>query len=155
MHEATQMTDSIALNKASYGYLMNVLNEALCGFKVDYENTLGATQEDVKKLFQRLDVLSDNNVLETQGLSVADAQLLLRCSNLCLNEIDADEFDTRLGGSPEGARQLNQLLLQRIGTDSMSKESSHLEQVTPLSGVAFRRLWGSQHPEEHADNAAA
>jgi hypothetical protein len=62
-----------------------------------------------------------DNAIETQGLSVADAQLLLSCSNLCLSEIDADEFDTRLGESPEGARQLNQLLLQRIGTDSMSK----------------------------------
>lgn len=113
------MTDSISLNKASCGYLMNVLNEALYGFKVDYENTLGTTQEDVKELFQRLGAQCDNKAIETQRLSVADAQLLLKCSNLCLDEIDADEFDTRLGESPEEARQLNQLLLQHIATGSM------------------------------------
>jgi hypothetical protein len=95
---------------------MNVLNEVLHGFKVDYEGMLGTTREDINKLFQRLDLLS--NEKEAVALSEPESRLLLKCSNLCLNEIDEDEFDTRLGELPEQARQFNERLFQHIGTGS-------------------------------------
>jgi len=114
------MNATSPLNESLCVYLSNALNEVLNGFRVDFENTLGSRQEDVSQLFQKLSVLCDGKALHLERISLVEAKLLLKCSNLCLQELDADEFETRLGESPEVARQVNHAISSYVGTVSLS-----------------------------------
>ncbi len=100
-------------------YLINVLNEVLHGFSVDFVQTLGTTQGRVFEMFQRLKTACESEGLSLELLSAADARLLLRCSEVCLAEIDMEEFSTRLGETAETAFNVNRQL------------SNYLEEVSP------------------------
>ena len=109
------------LGELSCVYLINVLNEVLYGFRVDFERTLGTMQDEIVRLFQKLTALCQGKALDPEALSLAEAQLLLKCSKLCLTEIDAQEFATRLGESTEAANNVNQQLSQYIeGSSAVS-----------------------------------
>jgi len=104
------MNDSFSLNESSCIYLSNALNEVLNGFSVDYESLLGTSRENVLHLFQKLRSMCDQKALLSQPISPEEATLLWKCSNLCLEEFDDGEFETRLGEVPEVARKLNNAL---------------------------------------------
>ncbi len=87
-----------------YDYLLNVLNEVLNGFSVDFEGVLKTPKQDVVSLFKKLDKGGHYE------LSSEEARLLLNCSMACLREFDASEFETRLGVTPVRAQQVNQVL---------------------------------------------
>jgi hypothetical protein len=100
------------------------LNEVLYGFRVDYERTLGTAQNEVVLLFQKLTALCQGRSLDPKAFSVVEAQLMLKCSQLCLAEIDVQEFATRLGESTEAASSVNQQLSQYI-KGSLSTSAGH------------------------------
>ena len=85
---------------ASCDYLLNTLNEVLHGFPVDFQNTLGCEREHVLEVFRKLDACCQSG---RPCIEVSDARLLLTCSRLCREQMDADEFETRLGVPIEGA----------------------------------------------------
>lgn len=108
------MTNIDRLSELSCIYLINALNEVLHGFRVDYVQTLGTLQSKVLEIFQRLTALCQGDGFALEVLSVEEAQLLLKCSKLCLAEIDTQEFATRLGESTETALHVNEQLLRYI-----------------------------------------
>ncbi len=112
------MTNTVKTSECSCVYLINVLNEVLYGFRVDYERTLGTMQNEIMRVFKKLNALCQGEALDLEALSVEEAQLLLKCSKLCLAEIDAQEFATRLGVSTETASKVNFHLSQYIGGSS-------------------------------------
>lgn len=97
---------------ASCDYLLNTLNEVLHGFPVDFQNTLACEQEHVLEVFRKLDACCQSG---RPCIEVSDARLLLTCSRLCREQMDADEFETRLGVPVEHAllveRDLSTMLL--------------------------------------------
>ena len=102
------------LSEVSCIYLVNALNEVLHGFSVDYVQALGTAQSKIFELFQKLTALCQESGFGLEKLSVAEVQLLLKCSKLCLAEIDAQEFATRLGESAETALKVNDQLSRYI-----------------------------------------
>jgi hypothetical protein len=101
-----------SLNQSSLNYFSNAINEVLNGFPVDYETALGVNREELSHLFKKIRSMRTESSPLTQPLSAEDARLLLRCSQFCLEEIDDNEFDTRLGETSEVARKMNQALSQ-------------------------------------------
>ncbi len=112
--QADTITNTTKFGELPCAYLINVLNEVLYGFRVDYAQTLETLQSEIVKLFQKLNALCQGNVFDPEMLSVAEAQLLLKCSKLCLTEIDTQEFSTRLGESTKTALNINEQLSQYI-----------------------------------------
>jgi hypothetical protein len=113
MHK-DKMMNTVKLSEFSCVYLINVLNEVLYGFRVDYERTFGTTQDEIVRLFKKLTAICQGKALDLEALSVEEAQLLLKSSKLCLSEIDVQEFATRLGESTEAAKNINQQVSQYI-----------------------------------------
>jgi hypothetical protein len=94
------------------GYLLNVLNEVLNGFRVDFEIALKSRRENVSSLYEKLDRRCSARVDEgePERLSSDEARLLLNCSLLCSGEFDESEFETRLGEPLTDAQRINQAL---------------------------------------------
>ena len=88
---------------ASCDYLLNTLNEVLHGFPVDFQKALGCEQQHVLEVFRKLGACCQSG---RACVDASDARLLLNCSRLCREELDGDEFETRLGVGIERALQV-------------------------------------------------
>lgn len=108
------------MNESSCAYLSNALNEVLNGFRVDYEKTLGTERGSVRRLFEKLRSVCDQKAPLLQRISPEEARIILKCSDLCLRELDADEFEVRLGEAPEAARRINQEVSSYVEADPLS-----------------------------------
>lgn len=108
------------LSNASCVYLTNVLNEVLYGLPEGCERVLETTKDQLSHLFQKLAAACRQGGVANASLSVGETQCLLNCSKLCIEQIDEDEFSTRLGESTETARAVNQQLMHLIEGGSSS-----------------------------------
>ena len=97
-----------------FTYLANILNEVLHGFAVDYESELGTSRSDLFKLFKKALARDHEQSVDVSAFSLEEAQLLLKCSHLCLREIEDWEFRTRFGIPRETAIETNRLLSNYI-----------------------------------------
>ena len=116
------MSINFRANEPSCVYMNNVLNEVLNGFEVDFETMLGTKRERILEIFKSLRLACDEGKPIEKQLSREDVKFVLRCSNLCLQEIDADEFETRLGESVEEAMLANEAMLLYIDNNPVRAE---------------------------------
>jgi hypothetical protein len=105
-------------------YLTNVLNEVLYGLPVGCERILETTRDQLLGLFEKLTSACRQGGLEYASLSVDEMKCLLKCSKLCLEKIDEDEFGTRLGESVEAASAVNHELVRSLAASSSSSSSA-------------------------------
>jgi hypothetical protein len=104
-------------------YLTNVLNEVLYGLPVGCELVLETTRDQLLGLFEKLTLACRQGGLEYGALSVDETKCLLKCSKLCLEKIDEDEFGTRLGESVEAADAVNQKLVRCLAAGGPGLDS--------------------------------
>jgi hypothetical protein len=93
-----------------FSYLTNILNEVLCGFHVDHESVLGVNRNRLEELFKKARARDREEPIDLRVFSSEEAQMLLKCSQLCMKELEGWEFDTRLGVSREEANETNRML---------------------------------------------
>ncbi len=86
------------------GYLLNVLNEVLNGFRVDFGTAPETSRDNISRLYEKI------SGSECSEISSEDARLLLNCAILCRREFSESEFETRLGESVSDATKLDQAL---------------------------------------------
>jgi hypothetical protein len=107
----TNVTSSVVCD-----YLLNSLNEVLHGFPVDFQATLGYGREHVQEVFSTLDArCKPAGRLISECVDRSQVILLLACSRLCREELDADEFETRLGISLERALEVEAEISTLLG----------------------------------------
>jgi hypothetical protein len=103
-----------------FTYFANILNEVLHGFAVDCESDLGTSRSSLIKLFKKALARDHEQSVDVSSFSLEEAQFLLKCSHLCLKEIEEWEFHTRFGIRRETAIEINRLLSNYI--ESQSKD---------------------------------
>jgi hypothetical protein len=97
-------------------YLLNMLNEVLHGFPVDFKLALGAEQGAVLEMYRSLEGWCAGGTSRSLSSCIdqANANVLLSCSRLCRQEFEPDEFETRLGSSMERAKLIEGALAELI-----------------------------------------
>lgn len=95
--------------KGQIAYLGNTLHEVLHGFSVeDFFFAVGSSREAVEQLAEVLEdhyiACRDQEICELH-FSNAESLILRSASMLCNENFSRDEFQSRLGESPESARR--------------------------------------------------
>jgi hypothetical protein len=87
--------------------IINLLGEVCWGFKVDnFENTIGAKQEIVESLLERLLKEEKLGIIET-FLNESELAIIRRALHAVEKEIEEWEFQTRIGVSLEEVKALS------------------------------------------------
>lgn len=111
--DAQTGTVILAMTDADLTLIKNALNEVVNGLTIDdVPRRLGAPWETARALLHAVRSVRDDRSSndagnrETVVLSPGDRRLIGRALDVVLDDIDAAEFQTRLGVEPEEARTL-------------------------------------------------
>lgn len=97
------------ISKGQIAYLGNTLYEVLHGFNVDdFYYAVGSSREEVVRLADLLEehyIACRDSELCEMHFSSTESLILRNASMLCSQNLSREEFQSRLGESPESARR--------------------------------------------------
>ena len=108
---------NLEFNSLDLEYLANTLNEVLNGFYVpDWGRVFSFSRDEAENLLKRLssEIESAKGSAIQLSLSRAEVLQLVSSSNLCTNELDEAEFQTRTGKTISHADLISKRLVAAL-----------------------------------------